>query len=86
MKNVAGHIRSLALVLGIAAGAWLAVGHHIPGNFTATQRAEVGAVMAVIILVAGLILAALVSAGARSRRPASRQAAPPRQRSYGGSR
>ena len=86
MTNVAKHIRSLALVLGIAAGAWTAAGHHMAGHFTATQRVEVGALMAVIILVAGLILAALVSAGARSRRPASRQAAPPRQRSYGGSR
>ena len=86
MKKIAQHIRSLFLVVGIAAGAWLAVGHHIPGNFTVTQRVEVGALMAAIILIAGLILAALVSAGSRSRGPAPRQPAQGRQRSYGGSR
>jgi peptidoglycan biosynthesis protein MviN/MurJ (putative lipid II flippase) len=88
MKKIAQHIRSLFLVVGIAAGAWLAVGHHIPGNFTVTQRVEVGALMAVIVLVAGLILAALVGAIGhpvrRSNRSAPQRSAP--QRSYGGNR
>jgi hypothetical protein len=85
-KNIAGHIRSLALVAGLAAGLWLAVGHHIPGHFTAGQRAGAGAIVAVVILLAGLLAAALVSAGSRPRRPDPRQAAPPRPRSYGGYR
>jgi hypothetical protein len=85
-KNIADHIRSLALVMGLAAGLWVAAGHHIPGHFTAGQRAGAGAIVAVVILLAGLLLGALVSAGSRSRRPAPRQADPPRPRSYGGYR
>lgn len=83
MKNVAKHIRSLALVLGIAAGAWTAVGHHIGGHFTASQRVSAGALMAAIILIAGLILAALVGAVGRPARRSNRSAP---QRTYGGNR
>jgi hypothetical protein len=86
VKNILEHIRSLALVAGLAAGLWVAVGHHIPGHFTAGQRAGAGAIVAVVILLAGLILAALVSAMRRPRRPAPRQAAAPRPRGYGGYR
>jgi hypothetical protein len=86
VKNILEHIRSLALVAGLAAGLWVAVGHHVPGHFTAGQRAGAGAIVAVVILLAGLILAALVSAMRRPRRPGPRQAAAPRPRSYGGYR
>src|ERR1035437_1590059 len=79
-KNIAGTIRSLALVAGLAAGLWLAVGHHIPGHHTAAATAGAAAIVAVVILLAGLVLAALVSVGSRPRRPAPRQPAPARLR------